>query len=78
MVSVLFNQELNSYKIYNANPYFGGSCHSGEKFQRTNSQLDRSGCRNKGILIMFGGIQLSLEPIGFKRADFENNYISGF
>jgi hypothetical protein len=23
MVSVLLNQQLNSYRIYNANPYFG-------------------------------------------------------
>ncbi|SDW35784.1 DUF6048 family protein [Flavobacterium degerlachei] len=79
-----FNQELNSYKIYNANPYFGEipSIASGEKFNGlTASWIEVvAGVKAKVFDNVFMGFSLRLNLLVSNKTpdNFENLYIPGF
>jgi hypothetical protein len=79
-----FNQELNSYKIYNANPYFGEvpAIASGEKFNGlTASWIEVvTGVKAKVFDNVFMGFSLRLNRLvsNKKPENFDNLYIPGF
>lgn len=79
-----FSQELNSYKTYNPNPYFGEvpSLTSGEKFSGlTASWIEVvAGVKVKVINNIFVGFSLRLNRLisNHKPANFDNLYIPGF
>ncbi len=79
-----FNQELNSYKIYNANPYFGEvpAIASGEKFNGlTASWIEVvAGIKAKVFNNVFVGFSLRLNRLvsNKKPGNFDNLYIPGF
>lgn len=79
-----FNQELNSYKIYNANPYFGEvpAIATGEKFSGlTASWIEVvAGIKAKVFDNVFVGFSLRLNRLvsNKKPANFDNLYIPGF
>lgn len=79
-----FNQELNTYKIYNANPYFGEGPElvSGEKFNGlTASWIEVvAGVKAKVINNMYLGFSLQLNRLisNHKPTNFDNLYIPGF
>jgi hypothetical protein len=79
-----FNQELNSYKIYNANPYFGEvpATASGEKFNGlTASWIEVvAGIKAKVFNNVFVGFSLRLNRLvsNKKPGNFDNLYIPGF
>ena len=79
-----FSQQLNSYKIYNANPYFGEvpPIPSGQKFNGlTASWIEVvAGVKAKVFDNVFVGFSLQLKRlVSNKQPDnFENLYIPGF
>lgn len=79
-----FSQQLNSYKIYNANPYFGEvpAIPSGQKFNGlTASWIEVvAGVKAKVFDNVFVGFSLQLKRlVSNKEPDnFENLYIPGF
>jgi hypothetical protein len=79
-----FNQELNSYRIYNANPYFGEvpAIASGEKFNGlTASWIEVvAGIKAKVFDNVFVGFSLRLNRLvsNKKPGNFDNLYIPGF
>jgi hypothetical protein len=79
-----FNQELNSYKIYNANPYFGETppVASGAKFNDlTASWIEVvAGLKAKVFDNVFIGFSLRLNRLvsNKKPGNFDNLYIPGF
>jgi len=79
-----FSQQLNSYKIYNANPYFGEvpPISSGQKFNGlTASWIEVvAGVKAKVFNNVFVGFSLQLKRlVSNKEPDnFENLYIPGF
>jgi hypothetical protein len=79
-----FNQELNSYKIYNANPYFGEipAITSGQKFNGlTASWIEVvAGVKAKVFNNVFMGFSLRLNTLvtNKKPDNFDNLYIPGF
>jgi hypothetical protein len=79
-----FNQELNSYKIYNATPYFGEvpAIASGEKFNGlTASWIEVvAGIKAKVFDNVFVGFSLRLNRLvsNKKPGNFDNLYIPGF
>ena len=79
-----FSQQLNSYKIYNANPYFGEMppIPSGQKFNGlTASWIEVvAGVKAKVFNNVFVGFSLQLKRlVSNKQPDnFENLYIPGF
>lgn len=79
-----FNQELNSYKIYNANPYFleVPVIASGEKFNGlTASWIEVvAGIKAKVFNNVFMGFSLRLNRLvsNKKPGNFDNLYIPGF
>ena len=79
-----FNQELNSYKIYNANPYFGEvpPISSGAKFNGlTASWIEVvAGIKAKVFNNIFMGFSLRLNRLISNKQpeNFENLYIPGF
>jgi hypothetical protein len=80
-----FNQELNSYKIYNANPYWGemASKPSGEKFGGLTAGWIEvvAGMKVKVYNNIFVGFSLRMNTLVFDKkpsANFENLYIPGF
>jgi hypothetical protein len=79
-----FSQELNSYKIYNPNPYFGEVpvLVSGEKFNGlTASWIEVvAGVKAKVINNLYLGFSLRLNRLisNHKPANFDNLYIPGF
>lgn len=79
-----FNQELNSYKIYNSNPYFGEgtAISSGEKFNGlTASWIEVvAGIKAKVFDNVFAGFSLRLNRLvsNKKPGNFDNLYIPGF
>jgi hypothetical protein len=79
-----FNQELNSYKIYNANPYFLEipAIASGEKFNGlTASWIEVvAGVKAKVFDNVFVGFSLRLNRLVSNKqpGNFENLYIPGF
>ena len=79
-----FSQQLNSYKIYNANPYFGEvpPISSGQKFNGlTASWIEVvAGVKAKVFDNVFVGFSLQLKRlVSNKEPDnFENLYIPGF
>ena len=79
-----FSQELNSYKIYNANPYFGEVpiLPSGDKFNGlTASWIEVvAGVKAKLINNVYLGFSLRLNKLisNDKPTNFDNLYIPGF
>ena len=79
-----FNQELNSYKIYNSTPYFGEvpAINSGEKFNGlTASWIEVvAGIKAKVFDNVFVGFSLRLNRLVSNKepGNFENLYIPGF
>lgn len=79
-----FNQELNSYKIYNPNPYWGElpSIASNEKFNGlTASWIEVvAGVKAKVLNNFFMGFSLRLNTLvsNQKPSGFDNLYIPGF
>ena len=79
-----FSQELNSYKIYNANPYFGEVpvLVSGDKFNGlTASWIEVvAGVKAKVINNVYLGFSLRLNRLvsNHKPTNFDNLYIPGF
>lgn len=79
-----FNQELNNYKIYNSNPYFGEipSVASGKKFNGLTANWIEvvAGMKAKVFNNVFMGFSLRFNRlISNKQPDnFENLYIPGF
>jgi hypothetical protein len=79
-----FSQQLNSYKIYNSNPYFGEvpASASGEKFDGlTASWMEVvAGVKAKVINNIYVGFSLRLNVLitNNKPANFDNLYIPGF
>jgi Domain of unknown function (DUF6048) len=79
-----FDQEINSYRIYNPNPYFGEMPlkTSGEKFSGlTASWIEVvAGVKVKVINNFFVGFSLRMNTLvtNHKPADFDNLYIPGF
>jgi hypothetical protein len=79
-----FSQQLNSYKIYNANPYFGQipAIPSGEKFDGlTASWIEVvAGVKAKVFNNVFMGFSLRLNTLvtNKKPDNFDNLYIPGF
>ncbi|WP_413998817.1 DUF6048 family protein [Flavobacterium sp. W1B] len=79
-----FNQELNSYKIYNSNPYFGQvpAIVSGEKFNGLSAHWIEvvGGVKAKIFDNVFMGFSVRLNTlISNKKPDnFDNLYIPGF
>jgi len=79
-----FSQELNSYKIYNANPYFGEApiLASGDKFNGlTASWIEVvAGVKAKVINNVYLGFSLRLNRLvsNYKPTNFDNLYIPGF
>jgi hypothetical protein len=79
-----FNQELNSYKIYNANPYFGEvpAVAAGEKFNGlTASWIEVvAGIKAKVFNNVFVGFSFRLNRLISNKqpGNFENLYIPGF
>ncbi|MFT4983323.1 MAG: hypothetical protein ACI9Q9_000355 [Flavobacterium sp.] len=79
-----FNQELNSYKIYNANPYFGEvpPVASGAKFNSlTASWIEVvAGLKAKVFDNVFMGFSLRVNRLvsNKKPGNFDNLYIPGF
>ena len=79
-----FSQELNSYKIYNANPYFGEVpiLVSGDKFNGlTASWIEVvAGVKAKVINNVYLGFSLRLNKLisNHKPTNFDNLYIPGF
>jgi hypothetical protein len=79
-----FSQQLNSYKIYNSNPYFGEvpSIASGEKFDGlTASWMEVvAGVKAKVINNVYVGFSLRLNVLitNNKPTNFDNLYIPGF
>lgn len=79
-----FSQELNNYKIYNANPYWGEKPWetSGEKFSGlTASWIEVVlGLKAKVINNVFMGFSIRLNTLvsNHKPANFDNLYIPGF
>jgi hypothetical protein len=79
-----FSQELNSYKIYNANPYFGEVpiLPSGDKFNGlTASWIEVvAGVKAKVINNVYLGFSLRLNKLisNDKPTNFDNLYIPGF
>lgn len=79
-----FNQELNSYRIYNSNPYFGENppIASGQKFNGLTASWVEvvAGMKAKVFNNVFVGFSLRLNRlITNKQPDnFENLYIPGF
>ena len=79
-----FSQELNSYKIYNANPYFGEVpvLVSGEKFNGLSASWIEvvAGVKAKVINNVYLGFSLRLNRLvsNHKPTNFDNLYIPGF
>ena len=80
-----FNQELNNYKIYNANPYWGEmpSKPSGEKFNGLTAGWIEvvAGMKVKVSNNIFVGFSLRMNTLVFDKKpsnNFENLYIPGF
>ena len=80
-----FNQELNSYKIYNANPYWGEMPRviSGEKFNGLTAGWIEvvAGLKVKVYNNIFVGFSLRMNTLIFDKKpsdNFENLYIPGF
>jgi hypothetical protein len=80
-----FNQELNSYKIYNANPYWGEVpwITSGEKFNSLTAGWIEvvAGVKVKVFNNIFVGFSLRMNTLIFDKKpsdNFENLYIPGF
>ncbi|UFH35271.1 DUF6048 family protein [Flavobacterium acetivorans] len=79
-----FSQELNNYKIYNSNPYFGETAAivSGEKFNGLSAHWLEvvAGVKAKVFNNVFMGFSLRLNTlISNKKPDnFDNLYIPGF
>jgi len=79
-----FNQELNSYKVYNANPYFGEvpAIASGEKFNGlTASWIEVvAGIKAKVFDNVFMGFSLRFNRLVSNKTpdNFDNLYIPGF
>jgi hypothetical protein len=79
-----FSQELNSYKIYNANPYFVEApiLASGDKFNGlTASWIEVvAGVKAKVINNVYLGFSLRLNRMvsNYKPTNFDNLYIPGF
>ena len=79
-----FNQQINTYKIYNANPYFGEApaIASGQKFSGLSASWIEvvAGVKAKVFDNVFVGFSLQLKRlVSNKQPDnFENLYIPGF
>lgn len=79
-----FNQELNSYKIYNSNHYFGEipSLVSGEKYSNLSASWIEvvAGVKAKLFNNVFAGFSLRLNRFvsNKKPTNFDNLYIPGF
>ncbi|MFM9826907.1 DUF6048 family protein [Flavobacterium sp.] len=79
-----FSQELNTYKTYNANPYFGEIpvLVSGEKFNGLSASWIEvvAGIKAKVINNVYLGFSLRLNRLisNSKPASFDNLYIPGF
>lgn len=79
-----FNQELNSYKIYNANPYFGEvpAIASGEKFNGLSASWIEvvAGIKAKVFDNVFMGFSLRFNRLVSNKTpdNFDNLYIPGF
>jgi hypothetical protein len=79
-----FNQELNSYKIYNANPYFGEvpEIASGEKFNGLSASWIEvvAGIKAKVFDNVFMGFSLRFNRLVSNKTpdNFDNLYIPGF
>ncbi|MBP2284621.1 hypothetical protein H4V97_002939 [Flavobacterium sp. CG_23.5] len=79
-----FNQQINTYKIYNANPYFGETptIVSGQKFNGLSASWIEvvAGVKAKVFDNVFVGFSLQLKRlVSNKQPDnFENLYILGF
>ena len=80
-----FNQELNSYKIYNSNPYWGEMPRviSGEKFNGLTAGWIEvvAGLKVKVYNNIFVGFSLRMNTLIFDKKpsdNFENLYIPGF
>ncbi len=79
-----FSQELNNYKIYNSNPYFGetSSIASGQKFNGLSASWIEvvAGMKAKVFNNVFVGFSLRFNRLisNKKPANFENLYIPGF
>lgn len=79
-----FNQELNSYKVYNSNHYFGEipSLVSGEKYSNLSASWIEvvAGVKAKLFNNVFAGFSLRLNRFvsNKKPANFDNLYIPGF
>lgn len=79
-----FSQQLNTYKIYNANPYFGEvpEIISGEKFNGLSASWIEvvAGIKAKVINNVYLGFSLRLNRLisNNKPASFDNLYIPGF
>ena len=79
-----FNQELNTYKIYNSNPYFGEVpvIVSGEKFSGLNASWVEvvAGLKVEVLNNIFVGFSLQLKRLVTNKQpdNFSNLYIPGF
>jgi Domain of unknown function (DUF6048) len=79
-----FSQTLNSYKIYNAHPYFGSSpvIESGEKFNGLSAQWTEvvAGVKAKVFNNIYVGFNFQMHYLlsEKKPATFDNLYIPGF
>lgn len=79
-----FSQELNSYKTYNANPYFGEVpvLQSGEKFNGLSASWIEvvAGVKAKIINNVYLGFSLRLNKLvsNHRPTNFDNLYIPGF
>jgi hypothetical protein len=79
-----FNQQLNTYKIYNANPYFGEVpiISSGEKYNGLSASWVEvvAGIKAKVINNVYLGFSLRLNRLitNNKPTGFDNLYIPGF
>lgn len=79
-----FSQQLNTYKIYNSDPYFeaGGSIDSGEKYSGLSAQWGEVviGVKTKVFDNFFVGFSLRGNRLfsNKKPSEFDNLYIPGF
>ena len=80
-----FNQQLNSYKIYNSNPYWGEmpAQFSGETFNGLTAGWIEvvAGIKVKVYNNIFGGFSLRMNTLVFDKKpgeNFENLYIPGY
>lgn len=79
-----FSQQLNTYKIYNANPYFGEapSIVSGEKYSGLSASWIEvvAGLKAKVFNNVFVGFSFQLKKLvsNKKPGNFDNLYIPGF